>query len=87
MENIMTKGFCELNENEMMETDGGESWFDYWYNQGAKVSQAVINGESINPIKNFVNGTKNYITQFQNTLRSAAMPKGIPNPTHDWTIY
>ena len=23
MENVMTKGFCELNEQEMMETDGG----------------------------------------------------------------
>ena len=23
MENVMTNDFCELNENEMMETDGG----------------------------------------------------------------
>ena len=23
MENVMTNGFCELNENEMMETEGG----------------------------------------------------------------
>ncbi|MBQ8826786.1 MAG: hypothetical protein IJ007_06810 [Oscillospiraceae bacterium] len=23
MENVMTKGFCELNEQEMMEVDGG----------------------------------------------------------------
>ena len=23
MENVMTNGFCELNENEMMEVDGG----------------------------------------------------------------
>jgi hypothetical protein len=23
MENVMTKGFCELNENEMMMVDGG----------------------------------------------------------------
>ena len=23
MENVMTKGFCELNENEMMSVDGG----------------------------------------------------------------
>lgn len=27
MENIMTNGFCELNENEMMMVDGG---FDGW---------------------------------------------------------
>lgn len=24
MENVMTKGFCELSENEMMDLDGGD---------------------------------------------------------------
>lgn len=26
MENVMTKGFCELSENEMMDLDGGIWW-------------------------------------------------------------
>ncbi len=26
MEKVMTNGFCELNEQEMMETDGGVWW-------------------------------------------------------------
>lgn len=26
MQNITTKGFCELNETEMMEIDGGSWW-------------------------------------------------------------
>ena len=26
MENITTKGFCELNETEMMDIDGGSWW-------------------------------------------------------------
>ncbi len=27
MENVMTNGFCELNENEMMEVEGGATPF------------------------------------------------------------
>lgn len=30
MEKIMTNGFCELNEQEMMETDGGFQGFFDW---------------------------------------------------------
>lgn len=88
MEKTLSMGaFTELDEREVMEVEGGGSWFDYWYDQGAMVSQAIINGESVNPAKNFANGTQNYINQFINTLRNAAMPKGIPNSTYDWTTY
>ena len=30
MENVITNGFCELNEQEMMETDGGLQGFFDW---------------------------------------------------------
>jgi hypothetical protein len=47
MENVMTKGFCELNENEIMETEGGKiTWGFYPYevykaNQSNKAANAA----------------------------------------------
>lgn len=34
MEKIMTSGFCELNEKEMMETNGGKGWYDTFFDFG-----------------------------------------------------
>jgi bacteriocin-like protein len=58
MENVMTKGFCELNENEMMNVDGGDekdtqfgyyvgygvgAWSNFWEGVGASAHQGVCN--------------------------------------------
>jgi hypothetical protein len=51
MENVMTKGFCELNENEIMRTEGGRSARsiykqerELYYAQQAKFTEYVMNG-------------------------------------------
>ncbi len=93
MEKTLSLGaFTELNETEVMETEGG-SWFDDWEQRGADFYDATHNENGKFDIKrtmdnlNIVNATRNYITQFQNILRNVAMPKGIPNSNYDWTIY
>lgn len=40
MENVMTNGFCELNEQEMIGTDGG-GWWSFWENVGANFYEAT----------------------------------------------
>ena len=40
MEKIMTNGFCELNEQEMMTTEGG-GWWSFWENVGASIYDAT----------------------------------------------
>lgn len=42
MENIMTNGFCELNENEMMMVEGGGAWQTAW-----NVTKEVFKGAAI----------------------------------------
>lgn len=44
MEKVMTNGFCELNEQEMMETEGG-GWFSMWYDIGAAVYDYTHGGD------------------------------------------
>lgn len=87
MEKTLSLGaFEELSENEVMGTEGGD-WWSFWYNRGVMVNQAKNNGESINPISNFVNGTKNYITIKRNQISNACMPSGVSNPNYIWDMY
>jgi len=48
MENVMTKGFCELNENEMMGVDGGGCPWYYYACPGAVA--AYYMGQSLGAI-------------------------------------
>ena len=48
MEKIMTNGFCELNEQEMMGTDGG-GWCDFWEDVGYNAYDYDNGKTNINP--------------------------------------
>ena len=41
MENVMTNGFCELNEQEMIGTKGG-SWISFWEGYGAYIHRTYV---------------------------------------------
>ncbi len=41
MENVMTNGFCELNENEMMMVDGG-GWLESTWNAAKELGKGAV---------------------------------------------
>lgn len=62
MKKVMTNGFCQLNEQEMMETEGG-GWFSFWEGVGSSIYQATHNtwiNDSINTAIDHTNLINSY---------------------------
>ena len=56
----MTNGFCELNEQEMMTTEGG-GWFDFWEDVGRNAYAYDHGKTDVNP---FVKTVTDRINKF-----------------------
>lgn len=63
MENVMTNGFCELNEQEMIGTEGG-SWISFWEGYGAYIHRTYVTdswvGKQPYPALDHKNETESY---------------------------